>query len=122
MIESVNHGVRQIALSRLIRECSSQIAIARLGWTNEKRAERIYSAGVDRLGTRYDWRHLIQIWWRIRRGKGSKHEADGKLICSELVADCFAQAGYHFNYHAAGFISPADIASEPGIRFLGRLV
>ena len=121
VVESVDHGVRAITLSSLIRQNPSEIVVCRCNWVNSERAIEIAKSAIDYLGIPYDWHHILEIMWRITWGKGRKLD-NNKFICSELVAECFDDAGYSFQYDKRGFVTPENIWCDNSMEVIGRLM
>lgn len=121
VVESVDHGVRAITLSSLVRQNPGDIVICRSNWVTSERATEVAKSAIDYLGVPYDWNHISQIMWRILWNKGCKIE-NNKFICSELVAECFEQAGYTFPYDKRGFITPENIWCDNTVEVIGRFI
>ena len=121
VFESVDHGVRAIPLSTLVRQTPGEIVIGRSTWMDSNKANLTSQAAIDNLGVPYDWALLSGIMWRIFWGKGKKAD-NAAFICSELVEKCFEDAGYQFQYDKRGFITPENIWCDKSVEVVGRLV
>lgn len=58
---------------------------------------------------------------RVTLGIGKK-ERDREYICSELVYECFSNAGREFDYDERGFISPENIWLDEKVSLVGRIL
>jgi uncharacterized protein YycO len=117
LLESVEDmGVRLAPLSKYLRDYdginqpyNGTLAIAR--HTQPKTTEQIDNIvrfGMDELTRPYDRDEALKILARVILGKG-KTKRDREYICSELVWECFNNAGITFDYNGKGFISPEEI-------------
>ena len=77
--------------------------------------------GIDELTQPYDKDEIAKILARITLGIGKK-ERDREYICSELVYECFANAGKEFAYNPKGFISPEDVWIDKKVSMIGRIL
>ena len=75
---------------------------------------------LDRLGSPYDMKELVEIGPRIGAGMVGmtlptvvtpKHA----FICSEYVAACYQQMGIKLVEDKEGYLAPADIANDPKV-------
>jgi hypothetical protein len=58
---------------------------------------------------------------RIALRIGREREANNRTyICSELVYECFKQAGYQFS-HADDYVSPEDVWRDDSVSLLARV-
>ncbi len=82
---------------------------------------------LDRLGSPYDMRELVEIGARIGAGLvGLKLPdvvtAKHAFICSEYVAACYQELGITLRPDNEGFLAPADIANDPKIEAIYSMV
>jgi uncharacterized protein YycO len=94
------------------------VALREWTWSNVDLSEAqravIVAIALDEVGRPYDWPSIAgfvlrRLGWKIR-GRSADHP-DAKLICSELVAWTYRQAGADmFPGVAPGDISPGDLA------------
>lgn len=89
-------------------------------WSNldlsENARSSIIAYAVRCIGLPYDWKAIIGFvirFWRAKWSTGSDDRADDKLICSELVAWCYREAGIDLvPGYAPGDVSPGDLADS----------
>jgi uncharacterized protein YycO len=87
-------------------------------WSNveltDSQREQVAAGAITELGKGYDWPSIAgfvlrRLGWKVR-GRSSDHP-DRKLICSELVAFEYREAGADmFPGVAPGDVSPGDLA------------
>lgn len=77
--------------------------------------------GIDELTRPYDKDEVAKIMARVTLGIGNK-ERDREYICSELVYECFSNAGREFDYDQRGFISPENIWLDEKVSLVGRIL
>ena len=130
-------GVRAVPLSDFVRRTSGGIepypgrivlarhdALARIDPIERTRAMSGFA--FDRLGDRFSNREMIKIGLRIVLGRFGvtmprRLRADDEFICSEYVARCYERAGVALRWDGLGFMAPADIARDPGMRALAEI-
>ena len=66
-------------------------------------------------------KNIASIIARIALGKG-KPRRDREFICSELVHECFENAGKAFAYNVKGFITPEDIWRDERLKIISRIL
>ncbi len=127
LLESVEDaGVRFAPLSKYLddyekgRPYRGALVVARFEGLAADKIQPLAQFGTDALTRPYDKDEIAKIVVRIALRLGRK-ERDREYICSELVYECFAHAGYEFAYDPKGFISPQDVWQDPRVRFLYRL-
>jgi len=80
-------------------------------------------AFFDELGARYDWQQIEKIASRVILGlRGGERIEDHEWICSELVDHLYREGGAPLDVDADGLVTPRDIASDPTLGILCRLV
>lgn len=87
-------------------------------WSNlpltEHQRSTIVGKAVACVGLPYDWQAILGFVirvWKAKWSTGSDDHADDKLICSELVAWCYREAGIDLGQGTApGDVSPGDLA------------
>ncbi|MBL8319741.1 MAG: hypothetical protein JNJ42_15105 [Burkholderiaceae bacterium] len=108
-------GVRLAPVSKYLKDYHGrrrpyrgQIVVARVQpEVDRERVHRAISFGMDELTKPYDNSEILRIMMRILF-RVSRRTRDRKYICSELVYECFRQAGVSFKL-ADRFVSPDDI-------------
>jgi cell wall-associated NlpC family hydrolase len=121
-------GVRLAPVSKYLRDYHGrrrpyrgQIVIARV--QPEVDVERVHKAisfGMDELTKPYDNSEILRIALRILF-RVSRRTHDRKYICSELVQECYRQAGVSFKL-ADRFVSPQDIWRDAQVVPLQRVL
>ncbi len=120
--EAVAEGCRAIRLSMKLRETPNPVEICRSGYIDsEAKRAAIRRHSHRQLAIEYGKWQLVQIWARVRFGIGRRPHFDKELICSELVAACYARAGYYFDKANSDFVSPADLYRDPWMRTIATL-
>jgi uncharacterized protein YycO len=127
LLESVEDvGVRLAPVSKYLTDYENdqpydgRLVFGRTTAATPDTALTLARFGCDQLTLPYDKEEIAHIVARIVLGIG-RREADGKsYICSELVWECFHQAGYDFA-HANDFVSPEDIWRDASVSLLGRV-
>jgi hypothetical protein len=127
LLESVESvGVRFAPLSKYLTAYSrgkpyrGKVILARCNDVAAKNINDLARCGVDELTRPYDKDEIAAIVARIALGRG-KPKRDREYICSELVYECFANAGKEFAYNEKGFISPEDIWRDEKVRIISRI-
>ena len=128
LLESVESvGVRFAPLSKYLSDYSrgkpykGMVILARCSNQAAKNVDDLARCGVDELTRPYDKNEIAAIVARIALGKG-KPKRDREYICSELVHECFANAGKDFAYNPRGFISPEDIWRDAHVKLMSRIL
>ena len=128
LLESVEDmGVRFAPLSKYLKDYENgrpykgRAVLARCSDVSPAVIAGISTFGIDELTQPYDKDEIAKIMARIALGVGKK-ERDREYICSELVYECFANAGRNFDYNAKGFISPEDIWMDNKLSLVGRVL
>lgn len=140
-------GVRSVPLSKYLRDYDSrgkpypgQMCIARHkdfeAHASPADLARFGHFAVDQLGYPYDNQMIAKIAARITLtqwlDKPARDEAldewadaglerDSAYICSEYVWECYQSLGLDIAHDPMGFVSPADIASDPAVELIGVL-
>lgn len=111
IVEAAQGGAR----TRWVNE--DEFVWSRCDLTDEQRG-RIVAEALACLGLPYDWRDiarfLLRFFGSTIRGRSGDHP-DDRLICSELVAWCYRQAGHEAAPSAdiaPGDVSPGDLADH----------
>lgn len=127
LLESVeDSGVRFAPLSKYLDSYHNnqpylgRIVLARSSFVTPEVANKLAGFGMDTLTQPYDLIEMAKILSRVFFGIGRK-ERNQSYICSELVYECFFNAGKEFAYNHDGFISPEDIWVDPSISLIGRI-
>jgi hypothetical protein len=127
LLESVESvGVRFAPLSKYLTAYSrgkpyrGMIILARCTDVAAKNIDDLARCGVDELTRPDDKDEIVAIVARIALGRG-KPKRDREYICSELVYECFANAGKEFAYNKKGFISPEDVWRDEKVRLISRI-
>jgi hypothetical protein len=139
LLESVDtFGVRARALSSALngsgshpRPYNGKVMLARHdafpATPDARDVRRMTQFAIDRLGWPYSKVELAKIAARIAAGLAG-HALTGALdpqdayVCSEYVAKCYAAMGIVLTPDKAGFIAPADIADDDGVKGLCALI
>ncbi|MBB3111062.1 hypothetical protein FHS18_003130 [Paenibacillus phyllosphaerae] len=82
--------------------------------------DRLMHRALDLMGKRYDTEDLSKIALRLTTGLGKRDEDDA-YICSEYVAECFAQNNIAFG-SSGGFVLPKHIGEDPDVELLYKLI
>lgn len=122
------YGVRLAPLSKYLKDYHGKnkpykgcIVVARI--IPELPQQQIFNAisfGMDELTKPYDNWEIFRIAIRILF-KISRHEKNRNYICSELVQECFKQAGVRFEDNNTK-ISPDDIWNDSHVEMLHRIL
>lgn len=128
LLESVESvGVRFAPLSKYLSDYSrgkpyrGMVVLARCTDLAVKNIDALARCGVDELTRPYDKDEIASIIARIALGKG-KPRRDREFICSELVHECFENAGKAFAYNVKGFITPEDIWRDERLKIISRIL
>ena len=121
-------GVRLAPVSKYLRDYHGrrrpyrgEIMVARVQpEVDRERVHRAISFGMDELTKPYDNSEILRIMLRILF-RVSRRTRDRKYICSELVFECFRQAGVSFRL-ADRFVSPDDIWRDAQVVPLQRIL
>jgi hypothetical protein len=127
LLESVEDvGVRLAPVSKYLtdydagRPYDGLLAFARTTAATPEAVRAAAAFGCDELTRPYDKEEIGRIVARIALGIGRGHAQDRAYICSELVYECFKQAGYEFS-HADDFVAPEDIWRDASVSLLARV-
>ena len=131
-------GVRCVPLSDFLRRTSSglepypgDIVLARhKGLAAKSRARpmtKMAEFAFDRLGDKFSQGEMYKIALRIVVGRLNRHMPkslgpDDEFICSEYVARCYKALGIEFPWDGLGFMAPADIARDPRLEAVARIM
>jgi len=121
-------GVRLAPVSKYLRDYHGrrrpyrgQIVVARVQPdVDVERVHKAISFGMDELTKPYDNSEILRIALRILF-RVSRRTRDRKYICSELVQECYRQAGVSFKL-ADGFVSPEDIWRDAQVVSMQRVL
>lgn len=125
-LEAVEHyGVRLTPVSKYLITVNGElydgpVVLARSSAVTPAGAKAMIQFGCDQLTDPYSTREIIRIGARIALGIGRAKLEDG-WICSELAAACLRAAG-HIVPTEQGYVTPADLWSDPTVSLLGRVV
>jgi len=129
LFESVEtFGVRTVPLSRYLSDYNHQgqpypggLAVVRHRTLARDQSPstiaRMLQFAVDQFGSAYNRNEIVRIAARIlgnslQPGAAVPKSLPGKaFICSEYVADCFAQAGVVLQPGPCGYVTPGDFAN-----------
>lgn len=121
-------GVRLAPVSKYLRDYHGrrrpyrgQIVVARVQPdVDVERVLKAISFGMDELTRPYDNSEILRIVLRILF-RVSRRTRDRKYICSELVQECYRQAGVSFKL-ADRFVSPEDIWRDAQVVSMQRVL
>ena len=131
-------GVRSIPLATFIERTSSgvtpypgKIILARHEEFSRRLQEqpdavrRLGDFAVDRFGDPFASKEILKIAGRVILGRVRTRmpkplAPENEFICSEYVAKCLETAGVTIGWDGAGFVAPADIARDPGVRAIAQ--
>lgn len=121
-------GVRLAPVSKYLRDYHGrrrpyrgQIVVARVQPdVDVERVHKAISFGMDELTKPYDNSEILRIALRILF-RVSRRTRDRKYICSELVQECYRQAGVSFKL-ADRFVSPEDIWRDAQVVSMQRVL
>ncbi len=121
-------GVRLAPVSKYLRDYHGRnrpyrgrMMIARLASAVEPEGvKQAISFGMDELTKPYDNLEILRIAIRLLLKRGRRNR-DRKYICSELVYECYRQAGVRFKFHRKS-ISPDDIWRDERIQPICRIL
>jgi hypothetical protein len=127
LLESVEDmGVRFAPLSKYLTDYAAgkpyrgRIVLARCAGIDATALENMARFGIDELTRPYDNDEIAAIVARIALGLGRRRH-DRQYICSELVYECFHQAGTEFKYDRRGFISPENVWADENVSLVARI-
>lgn len=122
------YGVRLAPLSKYLKDYhgknkpyKGKVIVARV--MPELQQQQMFkgiSFGMDELTKPYDSWEIIRIAVRILF-KITRRQKNRSYICSELVQECFRQAGVRFNDNDTK-VSPDDIWNDTHVQMLYRLL
>lgn len=128
LLESVEDmGVRFAPLSKYLSDYENgkpykgRIVLGRCKDVDIDIVGRLAKFGIDELTRPYDKDEVAKIMARVVLGIGKK-ERDREYICSELVYECFSNAGREFGYDERGFISPENVWLDDKVSLVGRIL
>jgi Permuted papain-like amidase enzyme, YaeF/YiiX, C92 family len=121
-------GVRLAPMSKYLRDYHGrnrpyrgQIVVARVQPDVDPQGIKLaISFGMDELTKPYDNFEILRIATRILFRIGRRRR-DRKYICSELVFDCFRQAGVSFKLDD-NYVSPNDIWKDKAVQWQHRIL
>lgn len=128
LLESVEDmGVRFAPLSKYLTDYGKgkpyrgRIVLARCRGVDSSAINDIARFGIDELTCPYDHDQIAAIIARIALGLG-RRQHDRQYICSELVYECFRNAGTEFRYDRRGFISPENVWADEQVSLVSRIL
>lgn len=121
-------GVRLAPMSKYLRDYHGrnrpyrgQIVVARIHPEVDAQGIKLaISFGMDELTKPYDNFEILRIAMRILFRIGRRRR-DRKYICSELVYDCFRQAGVSFKLND-NYVSPDNIWNDASVQWTHRIL
>ena len=121
-------GVRLAPVSKYLRDYHGrnrpyrgQIVVARIHPEVDAQGIKLaISFGMDELTKPYDNFEILRIAMRILFRIGRRRR-DRKYICSELVYDCFRQAGVSFKLND-NYVSPDNIWNDASVQWTHRIL
>ena len=72
----------------------SQVCVFRAPFVSPGRGLRIADAAANRLGQKYGWWKILQH----AHGRAARIARNDRQICSQLVAECYAEVCYGFSF------------------------
>ncbi len=120
-------GVRFAPLSKYLKDYEDgkpykgRAVLARCKDVTVDTVKGLSTFGIDELTQSYDKDEIAKIMARITLGIGKK-ERDREYICSELVYECFANAGKEFAFNPKGFINPEDVWVDEKLSLVARVL
>ncbi len=128
LLESVEDmGVRMAPVSKYLTDYEDgepydgMLVFARTTAATPQAINAVAQFGCDELTRPYDKEEIGRIMARIALRIGREREANNRTyICSELVYECFKQAGYQFS-HADDYVSPEDVWRDDSVSLLARV-
>lgn len=128
LLESVEDmGVRFAPLSKYLidyedgKPYKGRVVLGRCKDVSKGTVGDLAKFGIGELTRPYDKDEVAKILARVTLGIGKK-ERDREYICSELVYECFSNAGREFVYDKRGFISPENIWIDEKLSLVGRVL
>ncbi|MBG3875898.1 hypothetical protein FVW20_02360 [Desulfovibrio oxamicus] len=128
LLESVEDmGVRFAPLSKYLSDYEGKapykgmIVTATVSGVEDTVLATLAQKGVDQLTRPYDKAEIGRILARVILGKG-KLRRDKEYICSELVYECFINAGISLHANPKGFVSPEDIWQDERVNLAQRIL
>lgn len=128
LLESVEDmGVRFAPLSKYLSDYEGKapykgmIVTATVSGVEDTVLATLAQKGVDQLTRPYDKAEIGRILARVILGKG-KLRRDKEYICSELVYECFINAGMSLHANPKGFVSPEDIWQDERVNLAQRIL
>ncbi len=122
------YGVRLAPLSKYMKDYhgnhkpyNGRMLLAK--WKNPIPAEELKTAisfGMDELTRPYDNWEIFRILLRVLFRIGRK-ERNRSYICSELIVECFKKIDIKFKKNNT-YISPDEVAKDPKIQFIERIL
>lgn len=120
-LEATGIGVHLILVGELVRRYHGGIDYFQmLDVTDEQRASAIHF-GFGHLGKPYDRWGLVRFLWFLASGRKHRSRERSYWYCSEIVAEAYRVAGAPFVQGRVGYVSPADIAASPRVKFEFRI-
>jgi uncharacterized protein YycO len=114
-------GVHFVPLSYYAKRYDGKAVIAKINPSvSESQFKTIMDFGISELTRPYDYSEVWRISKRILFNTGRK-KRDKKYICSELVYECYHQAGIEFPFDNK-FISPVNIWKDERVEMGWRII
>jgi hypothetical protein len=109
----------RVPLLEKVAESTDGAVLARSDWVTPERLQLMHRYALDNFPSPYGLRHVVEIALGFRRYKPQQFS---RPTCSEFVDQCFRSAGKGFKYDDRGFLSPQNIADDPTVRGVCRMV
>jgi uncharacterized protein YycO len=113
-------GVHFVPLSYYANKYDGKAIVAKMNpIVDEEQLKTLMNFGINQLTRPYDYSEVLRISRRILFNSGRK-KRDKKYICSELVYECYHQAGIEFTFDNK-FISPVNIWKDKRVELGWRI-
>lgn len=120
-LEATGIGVHLILMSELVKRYHGGIDYYAVHEAPEIARDAAIDFGFGQLGKLYDHWGLVRFFWFLIGGARRRSRERSFWYCSEIVAECYRAAGVTLVPGRTGYISPADIAASPRVRFAFRI-
>ncbi len=120
VLESVeDHGVRFAPLSKYLIDYRGPMVVA-MADLNPFQVKQTIGYAIDLLTVPYGYAQIAAILTRVVTGFGRAPSSRG-LICSELVGESLAAAGFFVKPSIADYVTPQDVWCDPRVKYVARL-
>lgn len=120
-LEATGVGVHLILMSELIKRYHGGIDYFRLEESAEEARRKVISFGFQQLGKVYDHKGIMRFLRFLLSGHKARSRERSQWYCSELVDEAFRVAGIPLVTRGRGYVSPADVARSPRLKFAFRV-